>query len=389
MPEHLPHDPATERALRDALDAHGSRVRPGPVPRVSELLDRAPARRWPTAFAAAAAVVVVAAATAVALDVDVSEAPVAAPTASTVTDAAPEPSADPSTVVVRPTPSAAATTDEPTGEPTTAPPGPQGQDERLVVWYAVPDLVADAPELEMVPERRLAPLPEGGTDTERRVSAALTTLVSGPPADPDHSTGWWWEPSQPGEPAPYDGSSPVGVSIGADGTTVDLPAAATGAPLGSYGTPSAVQQLVRTVSSNGGPLPVTVLVDGRPGRDLWGAVVLEEPVGVSTAPGSALTGGWILDPYEGQRVPAGSLTVSGTATAFEGTVTWLVTSPDGMVVAEGFTSAGANGEYGPFQFTVDLSPGPYVITVREDSAASPGEGVPVLWQETRSVVVTD
>ncbi|MFC5380038.1 Gmad2 immunoglobulin-like domain-containing protein [Aquipuribacter nitratireducens] len=380
-------DDATEAALRRHLAERADAVDAGAPPRVADLLAAAPARRWPAAVGIAAAVGVLVAATAVAVQVPTADDPVvaASPSQTTTgpvaTSSAPTTPA-PTTSVSRPStaptaagPTAVSTTDDvaPTADPT----GPAPSDpQQVLVWVSRPE--ASGAELRVVPERRTVDTGDGST--EARVAAALRALLSGPPADPDHVSGWWWEDD--GVAAPWDGSGEIGVSLGEDGTTVDVPRAATGAPLGSFGTATAVQELVRTVVSNGGTAPVTVLVDGGP-AELWGAVLLDAPVAPETG---LLAGGWVLDPWQGQRLPAGTVRVSGTATAFEGTVSWQVREGTGAVVDSGFTQAGANGEYGPFSFTTDLGPGEYTVRVFTESMSG-DEGAPVLWESTTDITV--
>jgi hypothetical protein len=78
----------------------------------------------------------------------------------------------------------------------------------------------------------------------------------------------------------------------------------------------------------------------------------------------------IITPANGSTVPAGVITVTGTGTAFEGTLTWQVLAADtGNVITHDFTTAGANGTVGPFTFTVDLTPGSYTLEVWEPGAA--------------------
>ncbi len=80
----------------------------------------------------------------------------------------------------------------------------------------------------------------------------------------------------------------------------------------------------------------------------------------------------ITAPTAGAEVAGPSVTVTGEGTGFEGTLLYRVT-PAGAddVVAEGFTTAGANGEVGPYTFEVELEPGEYTVQVWEPGM---GEG---------------
>lgn len=74
----------------------------------------------------------------------------------------------------------------------------------------------------------------------------------------------------------------------------------------------------------------------------------------------------ITEPRDGATVPGPTVTVAGEGTAFEGTLLYRVTAAGGGVVAEGFTTAGSNGEVGPYTFDVaDLAPGAYTVQVWE------------------------
>ena len=74
----------------------------------------------------------------------------------------------------------------------------------------------------------------------------------------------------------------------------------------------------------------------------------------------------ITAPADGATVASGQVTVTGTGTAFEGTLSWQVLAADsGNVITHGFTTAGANGTVAPFTFTVDLTPGRYTLEVWE------------------------
>lgn len=83
----------------------------------------------------------------------------------------------------------------------------------------------------------------------------------------------------------------------------------------------------------------------------------------TSAPSTAVPS-TITAPADGATVAAGQVTVTGTGTAFEGTLSWQVLAAEtGNVITHGFTTAGANGAVGPFTFTVDLTPGRYTIEV--------------------------
>lgn len=70
----------------------------------------------------------------------------------------------------------------------------------------------------------------------------------------------------------------------------------------------------------------------------------------------------------------GSITVTGAATAFEATVTVALLDLEGNVLAETTTTAGANGELGPYTATVGPAPSgsPHYVLVGEGDAS--GEG---------------
>lgn len=72
----------------------------------------------------------------------------------------------------------------------------------------------------------------------------------------------------------------------------------------------------------------------------------------------------ITSPLAGEEVTS-PVTARGEGTAFEATLLYAVVADGGDVVAEGFTMAGANGEVGPWEITLDLGPGDYTLRVWE------------------------
>jgi len=91
----------------------------------------------------------------------------------------------------------------------------------------------------------------------------------------------------------------------------------------------------------------------------------------------------VTSPLDGTTVTGPTVTVTGEATAFEGELSWLVYRAGGDAAApaqHGTTTTGANGAVAPFEITVELEPGAWVVQVFE---ASPKDGTPL-----RPVAVT-
>lgn len=83
----------------------------------------------------------------------------------------------------------------------------------------------------------------------------------------------------------------------------------------------------------------------------------------------------ITAPAPGDEVAGPIVTVTGEGTAFEATLLYRVTTAGGTeVVAEGFTTAGANGEVGPYSFDVELEPGEYTVQVWEPGMGEGDDG---------------
>ena len=206
-------------------------------------------------------------------------------------------------------------------------------------------------------------LPASGTADAP--TEALRLMLAGKPLDPDYSTPWRPDPR-------------ATVRVGADLITVDVAAAAlSNRDVGTGAASLAVQQLVHTVTAAAGEnLPVRVLVDGRPGAQAWGAVSFAQP-STRSAPQDVQAPVWITSIADGAVVDAGRLTVEGIGTGFEATLNYALYDAEGEVVAEGFTNAGANGEFGPFSFALDVTPGEYTLSVFGPDMSG-GEGPPPL-----------
>jgi hypothetical protein len=93
----------------------------------------------------------------------------------------------------------------------------------------------------------------------------------------------------------------------------------------------------------------------------------------------------ISTPTNGQKVPAGDLTVTGVANTFEANVVWELKDGSGTVVQHEFTTAAECCKLAPYEFTIkNLEPGNYTIFVHDSDES--GEGRPVN-QDSKEIVV--
>lgn len=308
------------RRIRETIESGPTRGRPAVGPSMR------PGRRWTPFLAAAGAVAVLA--TAGTLAVRDGAAPTAVPAASSPATAAPAPSGGP-TGSPAPEPSGSPTGSGATSSPSgsTSPVYWLGSSKTRTLLYR-----------EWVPTQ--------GYSMQGAVEAMLGSSL---PRDKDLSTPW--------RPAPVRVERSGGV------ITVDLGAAAfANTNVGSEVAALAVQQLVHTVTavSNSPGVPVRVLVDGAAGYQAWGVLELGEPV--SRDP-SVIAPVWVIQPQEGETVRAGQVVVKGVGTAFEGLLAWDVVDAAGKVVESGTASGGADIRPKEFEFTVQLPPGRYTLTI--------------------------
>lgn len=371
-------DDPTVRLLRRALNSEADMVQPSDdgLSRITEDIDEQERRPgWVPAVAALAAAAVIGVIAVVAFTgVGQDAAPPAATGSATVSSPEPTDPGEPTTQAgdeptsIQPTtdPTTDATEEPaPTTSTTGEPPSGGTLDAVPVYW-----LGDTGTEIRLYREFRT--VPDEGDD----VTSALRAMLSGAPLDPDYANPW--------SPA-----TTATVERGADGFTVNLsPDAFAGANVGSEAAAMAIQQLVHTVTAAAGAnAPVTILVDGQPGYEAWGVLVLGEPQN-RQAQIDVQAPVWIDTPVEGATVPAGAVTVSGVGTAFEANLNWDVTDSAGNVVDSGFTMAGANGEYAPFSFDVDLEPGTYTVAVfaPDESGGESPQG-PRMFEDTKTITV--
>jgi hypothetical protein len=273
---------------------------------------------------------------------------------------APPPATAPPSLVPSPTPTTPAT-GRPTGSATTAVAGTLD----AVPVYAIRMVGTEA---RLVREFRRVPA------RGDRVTSAVSALALAP-VDPDYTT-FWRRPSA------------VSVQVTGSGITVDLSADAfADTSLGSGDVPAAaVQQLVWTATAAAGDdVPVTVLVDGEPGYEAWGAVALGEPMRRDTAHRAPV---WVDSPADGGRLPAGTQHVTGQGAGFEATFLYSV-SDGSREVTKGYvtgTPAGSGYGWWTFDIRLRLPRGTYTITVTADTGASGTEAGPP-WPDTKRFTV--
>lgn len=206
-------------------------------------------------------------------------------------------------------------------------------------------------------------------------TAAVQAMIDGA-ADPDYTTTW----------NPETTVRSVSVDAPGEVVTVDLSGDARTANVGSPGAALMIQQLVWTVTE-AARVPdatVTLLIDGEPAGELWGAVDWAEPIGRE----DALDVRALLQldhPREGAGVTS-PVTVDGDAAAFEATVPWRVLDASGAEVQKGFTMTAEGMTFSPFSFQVELAPGAYTLELVEDDASDGAGGPP--FTDSRHITVT-
>jgi hypothetical protein len=211
--------------------------------------------------------------------------------------------------------------------------------------------------------REYVPAGSGADDATN----ALRAMLAGGPGDPDYASPW----------SPDDTAT---VSESGGRLVVDLAASAGAGDVEVGDADLAVQQLVYTVTAAAGEdLPVELRVDGRTGGTLFGVEVAATS---SRAPQADVQApAWITKVTPG----AGSVTVAGVGTAFEGTLLYTLTNSAGAEVARNSVQAGANGTFAEFSFTAAVPAGTYTVAVFAPDE-SDGEG-PGSVGDTKTVTI--
>jgi hypothetical protein len=205
------------------------------------------------------------------------------------------------------------------------------------------------------------------------VEAAVSAALAGTPADPDYRT-LWRKPTH------------LQVTRRGDAIGIDLSRDAfANTSVGSALAAASIQQLVWTATAAAGtPGPVTITVDGQ-GYDAWGAVRIGVPMIRVTGQRAPI---WIDYPTQGQNLPAGTVTITGSANVFEGHVELeVVSAATGKAVTSTFATA-AMGSYQDFSATVTLPAGRYVLHAwSPDASGGQAPGGPRLFEVTTGFVV--
>lgn len=130
-----------------------------------------------------------------------------------------------------------------------------------------------------------------------------------------------------------------------------------------------VQQLVWTVTESVDPTAsVLATIEGEPAS--WGHLSWDEPIAREDPLEVRLLVG-IDSPGEWETVTS-PVRFSGEANVFEATLPWVVMRMDGAKVQEGFVNTSEGQVFAPWELTLTLPPGSYVLEVH-DSDPSGGE----------------
>jgi Immunoglobulin-like domain of bacterial spore germination/Sporulation and spore germination len=142
-----------------------------------------------------------------------------------------------------------------------------------------------------------------------------------------------------------------------------------------------VQQLVLTVQSAlRTDDPVLITVNGEEADEAFGY-----PLDGPEPADWSLVSGIRPDRPTQQSVVESPVTVSGTSTTNEGTITWSITRSGDRLRQDFVTDGGSSGTYAPFEFDIDVPPGDYTLKLWEASTASGAEA----WTEEIGVVYID
>ncbi len=205
----------------------------------------------------------------------------------------------------------------------------------------------------------------------RAVEAAIAAMIAGAD-DPDYTT--TWNPDTRIRSVRRHGGD----------VTVDLSADARRANVGSAGAALMIQQLVHTVTGAApGTAEVTLLIDGEPAGELWGAVSWDGPVR-RDQPMDVRHLVQIDTPRE-RSVVMSPVVVTGEAAVFEATLPWRVLDRTGRTVRSGVAQTSEGQRFARFRFEIPLPPGNYTIEITEDDPSGGVAGARMT--DTKTIVI--
>ncbi|AIY00498.1 hypothetical protein ART_0899 [Arthrobacter sp. PAMC 25486] len=208
--------------------------------------------------------------------------------------------------------------------------------------------------------------------TDDPMVAALRTMMSSKPNDPDYFSLW-------------NSPSRLGASISAKNViTVDVSADAFGQKVDEGIAKRSIAQLVYTATAaaamaglvdTSSSIQVSVLVDGHTGYDAFGHVSLDKPL---TRDASLVAPVWIIDPSNDATYKTLPLKVEGQGISPTGNLSWSLAKVSNDTVGEEYLNGtvaipeGPN-ELGNFSFSLIPPPGAYQLSVFLDDPQAPGK----------------
>lgn len=191
------------------------------------------------------------------------------------------------------------------------------------------------------------------------IRAAVDAMLHLSPLDPDYRSVW---PTI---------THVNGIAVSGSVATIDLSSNARSRTASATVEAQSLQQLVHTVTAAAPSITgVRLRFDGATASTLWGHVPTTGTLTRATHY-ETLAAVWVESPAQRSTVGR-TLTVKGTATVFEATVSWSLTRLDGTRIASGVTNATVGGPgRGAWSVTVTVPAtvtGDVVFTAWESSA---------------------
>lgn len=220
--------------------------------------------------------------------------------------------------------------------------------------------------------------------TDDPIVAALRTMMSSKPNDPDYFSLW-------------NSPSRLGASISAKNViTVDVSADAFGQKVDEGIAKRSIAQLVYTATAaaamaglvdTSSSIQVSVLVDGHTGYDAFGLAPLDKPL---TRDAALVAPVWIIDPSNDATYKTLPLQVAGQGISPTGNLRWSLSTVNNDTVGKEYlngtvTIPEGSNELGTFGFSLIPPPGTYQLAVFIDDPLALGKRTGV---DTKMVKIT-